>query len=197
MTAQSPRQADHPIDPQFLSRWSRRSFTGEAVPDADLRTIFEAARWAPSSSNLQPWRFLYAKAGTDNFKLFLDQLMPFNQMWAQKAGVLIVALSHTKLERNGQIMISESHGFDAGAAWSNLAMQAHKLGYNTRAMGGFFRDKARVALKVPADYELQAFIALGTPGKLEDLPADFQSREVPTVRKPLDDLVFEGVFPAS
>ena len=196
MNAEFPRQADHPIDPQFLNRWSRRSFTGEAVPDGDLKTIFEAARWAPSSSNLQPWRFLYAKPGTENFKLFLEQLMPFNRMWALKEGVLIVALSHTKMERDGQILTSESHGFDAGAAWSNLALQAHKLGYNTRAMGGFFRDQARVALKVPADYELQAFIALGKPGKLEDLPADFQSREVPTARKALDELVFEGPFPA-
>jgi len=195
MTAEFPRQADHPIDPQFLNRWSRRSFTGEAVPDADLKTIFEAARWAPSSANMQPWRFLYAKTGTDNFQLFLDQLMPFNRMWAQKAGVLIVALSYTPWDYDGKISTSDSHGFDAGAAWSNLALQAHKLGYNTRAMGGFFRDEARAALKVPADYELQAFIALGKPGKLEDLPPAFHSREVPTARKKLDELVFEGVFP--
>jgi nitroreductase len=92
-------------------------------------------------------------------------------------------------------MVSETHGFDTGAAWSNLAQQAHQLGYNTRGMAGFFRDKARAALKVPADYELQAFIALGKPGKLEDLPADFQAREVPTTRKELNELVFEGVFP--
>jgi len=197
MSADFPRQADYPIDPQFLTRWSRRSFNGEAVPEADLKTIFEAARWAPSSSNAQPWRFLYARAGTDNFKLFLDQLMPFNQMWAHKAGVLILALSHTTMERQGQLITSESHGFDAGAAWQNLALQAHILGYNTRGMGGFFRDKAREALKVPADYELQAFIALGKPGKLEDLPTDFQSREVPTERKNLDELVFEGAFPSA
>ena len=195
MSALFSRQSDHPVDEQFLNRWSRRSFTGEAVPEADLRTIFEAARWAPSSSNLQPWRFLYAIKGTDNFKLFLDQLMPFNQMWARQAGALIVALSHTMMEHQGQVMTSESHAFDAGAAWANLALQAHKLGYNTRAMGGFFRDKARVELKVPADYELQAFIALGKPGAVDDLPADFRSKEVPTARKPLDEMVFEGAFP--
>jgi nitroreductase len=194
MSAEFPRKADHPVDPQFLTRWSRRSFTGEAVPVADLLTMFEAARWAPSSLNLQPWRFLYAVAGTPDFDLFLEQLMPFNQMWAKKAGALICLVSYSKMEWQGQVITSETHGFDAGAAWGSLALQAHMLGYSSHAMGGFFRDKARVALKVPADYELQAFIAVGKPGKVEDLPADFQPREMPNQRKKLEELAFEGAF---
>jgi len=195
MTAEFPRHADHPVDPQFLTRWSRRSFTGEPVPAADLQTMFEAARWAPSSANVQPWRFLYAIAGTENFPLFLEQLMPFNQMWAKKAGALILIVSHTKMERQGNVITSESHGFDSGAAWGSFALQAHLLGYSAHGMGGFFRDKARAALKVPADYELQAFIAVGKPGKVEDLPPDFQGREVPSPRKTLNEIAFEGTFP--
>ena len=196
MSADFPRQADHPIDPSFLTRWSRRSFSGEPVADADLGSIFEAARWAPSSSNVQPWRFLFAKAGTPNFELFWQQLMPFNQPWARKAGVLIAVLSHTKMDRQGTIIESPNHAFDAGAAWQNLALQAHKLGYNTRAMFGFHHEQARAALHVPADYAMQAFIALGKPGPVEELPADYQSREVPTTRKPVAEIVFEGVFPS-
>ncbi len=189
------RKPEHPIHDQFHTRWSRRSFTGEAVAEADLHTIFEAARWAPSSSNLQPWRFVYAKSGTPDFEKFVGTLMPFNQPWARKAGVLIAAVSHTKLERNGELLTSPWHAFDTGAAWQNLALQAASLGYNTRAMGGFFQDKAREALKIPADYEINALIALGKPGTLDDLPADYHSREVPTQRKPLGEVIFEGSFP--
>lgn len=195
MTTEFPRRSEHPVEQLFLTRWSRRSFTGAAVPDADLHTIFEAARWAPSSTNSQPWRFLYAKTGTANFQTFLDVLMPMNQKWAHKASVLICAISYIKMDRFGEIVVSESHAFDTGAAWENLALQAHAMGYNTRSMGGFFRDKAMAALKVPEDYVIQAFIALGKPGRVEDLPQDYQAREVPTSRKKVEEFAFEGVFP--
>jgi nitroreductase len=109
--------------------------------------------------------------------------------------VLIVALSYVKMDFQGKIVASPSHAFDTGAAWQSLALQAHKLGYNTRGMGGFLRDQARVALEVPEDYDIQAFIALGKAGPVADLPADFQAREVPTTRKPVREFVFEGKFP--
>lgn len=195
MTADFPRTPDHAIDPQFVTRWSRRSFTGEAVPQADLMTIFEAARWAPSSANVQPWRFFYGHAGTPEFQAIHDSLLPFNKPWAAKAGVLIAAVSYTKMDRMGEIITSPTHGFDTGAAWASLALQAAKLGYNTRGMGGFIPGKLREALALPADYEPLAVVALGKPGAVDDLPEDYRSREVPTPRKPLGEFVFEGKFP--
>ena len=95
MNDNNPRRADYPIDPMFIRRWSPRAFTGEPVPEADLRSMFEAARWAPSSSNLQPWRFFYALAETPHFAKFLALLSEGNQIWAKNAGALIVLVSKT------------------------------------------------------------------------------------------------------
>lgn len=190
------RKVDHAIHGLFAERWSPRAYTGEPIPDAVLFAAFEAARWAPSGGNDQPWRFLYAKRDSAAWPVFFDLLLPGNQRWADKAAALIVIVSkRIKLGRDGVPAASKSHSFDAGAAWQNFALQAHLSGWATRAIGGYDRDKARSALRVPDDYALEAAVAIGRPGDRSLLPADLQEREIPTGRHPLKDLVFAGGFP--
>jgi hypothetical protein len=114
------RQADHPIDPLFLRRWSPRAMAGTPLRPDDLHPLFEAARWAPSSGNGQPWRFVYALRGTPEFAGFLDLLVPGNRIWCERAGALVVILSRT-VRDNGKAV--RTHSFDAGAAWMSLALQ--------------------------------------------------------------------------
>src|SRR4051812_29920955 len=102
------RTSDHAIDPLFLERWSPRAFDGSEIPDADLMTMFEAARWAPSAFNSQPWRFLYAKRWDANWERFLGLLIPWNQGWAHSASVLIYILSDSLMETKPEVW-KESH----------------------------------------------------------------------------------------
>jgi nitroreductase len=118
----SARTAAHPVDPLFLERWSPRAFDGSIMPQEDLLTIFEAARWAPSAFNTQPWRILYAHCGDANWARFLDLLIPWNQSWAYSASVLLFILSDSLMEmKPGKESVSHTHSFDAGAAWACLA----------------------------------------------------------------------------
>src|SRR5438874_10836241 len=121
------RRSDHPVDPLFLARWSPRAFDRSIMPEADLLTMFEAARWAPSAFNVQPWRFLYARREGSDWALFLDLLIPWNRQWAESASVLVYVLSD-RMSGSGEVP-SHSHSFDAGAAWAFLALQAARLGY--------------------------------------------------------------------
>jgi nitroreductase len=194
---ESGRQADHSIDPEFLHRWSRRSYTGEPVPDSVLFGVLEAARWAPSGGNSQPWRFIYSRRGSESWDTFVDFLKPGNQRWASHASALILIVSHTTRLREGEVIPATSHSFDAGAAWAHLALQAHKLGWGTRAIGGFEKEQARKALGIPGDVALEAVIALGRPDERAKLPQDLADKEVASPRLPLSDLAFEGHFPGA
>jgi nitroreductase len=189
-----PRVPDHAINPLFHQRWSPRAYTGEVIPDSILFAAFEAARWAPSASNAQPWRFLYAKKGTAAWPTYLDLLAPGNRRWAEYASALVVVLSKKTVSRNGEIQPSKSHSFDAGAAWQSFALQALRDGWHTHGIGGFDRDKARVALQVPDDFAIEAIIAIGKQGQKSVLPAELQEREVPNTRLPLKAIVAEGSF---
>ena len=189
MTTSNGRTADHPIAPLFLDRWSPRDFTGEAISDADLLTILEAARWAPSSSNLQPWRFLYARRETPDWALFLDPISDGNKRWVNDTAVLIAILSkRTRQPKDGPPVASYSHSFDAGAAWAQLALQASLLGWAAHAMGGFDVERATAALSVPADYRMEVMVAIGRYRTDPDAPAK------PNARAPLSSLVREGRF---
>jgi nitroreductase len=190
----SSRKADFEIDPLFLNRWSPRSFTGEEIPDTILHSVFEAARWAPSGSNLQPWRFLYSKRGSSSWGKFLGLLNPNNQRWAEKASVLILFVSKKTTTRNGEVVPSKSHSFDTGAAWQNLSLQAILKGWHTHGIGGFDREKARVELKVPDDFQVEAVVAIGKQGEKSALAPELQEKETPNNRLPLKDLIFEGGF---
>jgi nitroreductase len=196
MTTENPRVADHPIERVFLDRWSPRAFTGEPIPQAVLFSIFEAARWAPSSYNSQPWRFLYATNGNAHWDKFLNLLIPFNQSWAKTASALVFVVSETTMAMHGQDarVPSHSHSFDAGAAWGYLALQATYLGWHTHGMVGVDFDRVRTELKVPDDHRVEAAIAIGKIGHRSSLPEALQAREFPSDRKPVAEIALEGGF---
>jgi len=198
MTVANGRTADHPIDKLFLERWSPRAFTGEEIPEATLATIFEAARWAPSSYNSQPWRFLYARRGTAHWATFLGLLNEFNQSWAKQAAALVVLVSRETMLPPGKTeeIPSHSHSFDTGAAWGYLALQASLLGWDAHAMVGFDMPRAFATLHVPAGHRVEAAIAIGKRGPASLLPEAMAAREQPNDRKPLAETIFEGGFPA-
>ncbi len=199
MSQANPRVADYPIDRQFLERWSPRAFTGEPVPEHDLRTMFEAARWAPSSSNLQPWRFLYALGQTPDFDKFLALLVEGNRVWAKNAGALVIVLSKTTQPVSGtdKVAASRTHSFDAGAAWAYFALEALRLGYATHGMAGFDVARTIVDLKIPEDYRPEAAVAVGRRADKSVLPDYLQAREHPNGRHPQKHFVFQGGFPAT
>jgi nitroreductase len=190
------RATEHPVDPLFTERWSPRAFTGEALPQDTLLSLLEAARWAPSASNIQPWRFLYGHAGTPAFASILGGLIPFNQGWAQKASALIVVLSKRSSVAPGQTEAKANpwHAFDAGAAWASLAFQAHLSGWATHAMGGFDGEALRATLKVPSDVAIEAVVAVGKRGDKAALPEGLQARELPGGRLPLAQIAAEGGY---
>lgn len=192
----TPRTADHPIQAQFTERWSPRAFTGEALPLATLQSIFEAARWAPSAFNAQPWRFVYGIAGTPAFATLLDALLPFNQTWARNAGALVAVISATQFTAPGKTEAQPlpSHSFDTGSAWALLALQSQALGWHTHGMGGFDRDRLRAALAVPEGFALEAMVAIGRQAPADTLPEPLRAREQPSARNPQDRFVAEGRF---
>jgi len=199
MTASHNRIPDHPIESLFLDRWSPRAFTSEEISDADLNSIFEAARWAPSTYNSQPWRFLFARRTSPSWGQFLGLLNEWNQGWAKNAAVIIVAVSKKTFSRPGsdEVQSSRSHSFDTGAAWANLALQATKLGWHAHGIGGFDADRARTELNIPEDYHVEAAITIGRRGDKSILPASFHGGEVPSGRIPVGEFTFEGGFPAA
>jgi nitroreductase len=192
------RTADHDIDPIFLTRWSPRAFTGEPMPEEVLRSLFEAARWAPSAFNLQPWRFVYARRDTPDWARLLEVLIPYNQAWVKGASALAFVISDRFRRPEGAEPIPlYSHSFDAGAAWACLALQAHHLGWAAHGMTGLDFAKAYEVLEVPeADWRVEAAIAIGRPADKSVLPEAFQARETPSPRDPIAGKVFEGRFKA-
>ncbi|WP_240420716.1 nitroreductase family protein [Paenibacillus periandrae] len=184
------RKADYPVNPLFLNRWSSRSYETRSVPDDVLYTILEAARWAPSSSNLQPWRFIVART-PEQRKRFEEFIRPNNRLWTDSVPVLLL-LASDKLRADGEP--NRSHAFDTGAAWASIALQARILGLTTRAVGGYDKDKARIVLDVPDEIELHAVIALGYPGTKKALHESFQDKEQPNGRRPLSESIVDGKF---
>lgn len=186
------RKSTYPITPLILNRWSPRAMTGEAMKEAEYLPLFEAARWAPSCYNEQPWLFLYAPRDSAHFALYLSLLVPFNQAWASKAALLGISLSHTTFTKTGKP--SETHGYDTGAAWENLALEGANRGLVVHGMGGFDYARARVELKIPATHQVHAMFAVGKMAPKETLPADLQTREAPSDRKPLGEICYQGIF---
>ncbi|MDB4947085.1 MAG: Nitroreductase family protein [Labilithrix sp.] len=193
-----PRRADHPIDPMFTDRWSPRAFDASGVTEAELLSVLEAGRWSTSSSNVQPWRFIYAYRDTPAFATFLETLIPFNQDWAKRASVLVYIVSQKDLPPNheGKVLPSRTHSFDAGTAWGFIALEAHKKGLHAHAMAGFDHAKAAAALKIPETFAINAVFALGRLGDPSVLPEPMKAREFPSDRRPLAGSAFEGVFPS-
>ncbi len=189
MTTSNGRTADYPIAPLFLDRWSPRGFTGEAISDTDLFTILEAARWAPSSSNLQPWRFLYAKRDAPDWPLFLGPISDGNKLWAKDTAVLVAVISRrTRQPKEGPPIESYSHSFDAGAAWACLALQASLIGWAAHAMGGFDLARAIKTLGVPDDYRIECMVAIGR------CRVDRAAAATANMRSPQASFVRQGPF---
>ncbi len=183
------------IDPMFLERWSPRAFSGDPLTPAQVSALFEAARWAPSSSNEQPWLFLYA-AQPDHLKTYLEILVPANQAWASRAPLLTVLFARRHAMRGGQP--NRLYAFDCGAAWMSLALQAHKMGLITHGMAGFDAQKAHGLLGVPEDkFEAMAVIAVGKPGDAAALPLALLEREKPNARKAPEEVAIAGYYPAA
>ena len=190
---ESHRKAEHPVDPLFLKRWSPRSMTGEKIELPVLMTLFEAARWAPSSGNLQPWRFIYGLRETPAFDRLYENLGRGNKSWCDKASALVLVVSKIRHD-DGKPM--RTHSYDTGSAWVSLALQASLLNLVAHGMAGFDYDKAREIVSLPDDYQPEAMIAIGYPGPIENLPEDKREKEKPSSRKSINEFVFEGIWKA-
>ena len=185
----------HPkVEKLFIDRWSPRAFDGSEMPQEDLDVIFEAAGWAPSAYNVQPWTFLYARPGDANWDLLLSQLIDFNQSWAKNASALVYIVSDRLMRSDKGNSENHSHSFDAGAAWALAALQAQAMGYHTHGMTGIKFGEAEAALGVPDDHRLEAAFVIGKAAGKEILPDFLQEREVPSTRKPVSEIVKAGKF---
>ncbi len=189
---ENPRVPEVEVNAIFTDRWSPRSFTGDSIPEHQLLSLFEAARWAPSCFNEQPWLFFCATNEKEK-EQYLSVLAEKNRAWASKAPVLIFLASRKSFSQNGDL--NEWSEFDAGAAWMSLALQARYLGLYAHAMAGFDRDKAHDVLKAPQeDYKIMAAIAVGRKGDPDDLPEEIRKMEKPNTRKPLSEMLNSGSF---
>lgn len=185
------RRADYPVERLFIDRWSPRAMSGEELSEQELMVLFEAARWAPSSGNNQPWRVLYARRSSEHWPVFFDLLTEGNRRWAHKAAALLIFISK-KTRDNGSPAIT--HSYDTGAAWASLALQGSLKGYVVHGMQGFDYERARTVLKIPDEYAVEAAAAVGRPGNVAELPEDLQKREAPNTRRPAKESVCEGPF---
>lgn len=192
----STRRSEYGVDPIFLNRWSPRGFDQANLSREELFKIVEAAKWAPSAYNIQPWRFVYSLRNDEFWKAHLALLDEFNQFWAKDASALIFILAKTVTinEETKRQYEVKTAGFDTGAAWAQLALQASMMGYHAHAIAGLDFNEAKRTLGLPNSVQLQAGIALGRKGKTEALPPKLQEREVPSPRKPVQDLLFAGNF---
>lgn len=178
--------------PILLNRWSPRAFSSRPVEAAHLARLFEAARWAPSSYNEQPWRYIVGLKGTPTYDKIAAALIGFNQAWASKAPVLILGLGKTTFSHNGTPDYYSL--YDLGAATVLLALQAEVLGLATHQMGGFDQEVIRAEFAIPDEYAIGSVLALGYQDEPATLPNEHMiAQEItPRSRKPLNELVFSS-----
>ncbi|MEL6633524.1 MAG: nitroreductase family protein [Bacteroidota bacterium] len=178
----------HEIHPLFRKRWSPRAFASKDIPEEILNQLFEAARWAASSMNEQPWMYVYARKGTEAFDEIVKRLMDGNQPWAKKAPILMVAMKRTTFQRNGRPNGSADH--DLGMANAQLVLQAVEKDIYVHMMGGFQKDQMKEYLNMGEDVKPVVVMALGYMGNVQDLEEPYRSRENKTrTRKPITDFV--------
>jgi len=187
-------EASPRVENLIVERWSPRSFDASEIPQEDLDVIFEAGGWAPSAFNIQPWTFLYARRGDENWNRFLSLLVEFNQSWAKDASALVFIVSNRMQGRGEDKKPNHSHSFDAGAAWAQMALQATAMGYHAHGMTGIEFEKAEEQLGIPGDHRLEAAVAIGRKGPKENLPEGLQEREAPSGRKPVSEIAIAGNF---
>jgi nitroreductase len=182
-----------PIHELIRERWSPRAFSDKRVPPEILRSLFEAARWAPSSNNEQPWVYLVTtKDDTENFAKMVGVLVEFNANWAKHAPVLALSVAHLMM-RDGKPNRVALH--DVGSASAQLTLEANSRGLFVHQMAGFYVEKAREAFGIPPDWEPVAAMAMGYPGSPDALPQRLRERELaPRTRKPLEEFVMTGTW---
>lgn len=190
------RQPAADILPLFTQRWSPRAFQSQRLEPQILMTILEAARWAPSRNNSQPWRMVYALRGDAHWETFKSFPNERNARWAVGAAALVLMASSDRFlnARTGEHEHTASHEFDAGCAWGHMALQAASLGWACHAMAGFDHDKARAGTGLPDDCTPHALIAIGVPGDPATLPDDLRAREKPSGREPVGWFSRHGRF---
>lgn len=189
---ENERKSEYLIDKLFLERWSPRAISSENFTEKDLFSLIEAARWTPSSSNVQPWRFIYAMHNSKEWNKLYNLLDDFNNIWCKTAGALIVVISK-KTSDAGQFY--KLNSFSAGSAFMSLALQARMKNLIAHGMAGFDYEKAKKELKIPDDFSVECMIAVGAQGNVEELHERMQKSEKPNQRKPFKEIAAEGEFP--
>lgn len=189
--AKNNRQPDYDIDSMFIDRWSPRAFDSKPLSSEQIQTLFEAARWAPSCFNEQPWVFAYAATQEDR-DAFISVLVKKNQIWASHAPLLFFIMARRKFQKNSQ---DNRHAiFDTGAAWMSLSLQARKMGFYAHAMAGFNQKRAYEVLNVsPDEYHIMVAAAAGYRGESDHLSEDLLKIEAPNDRRPLSEILHAGL----
>ena len=187
------RQTQAKVDELFVTRWSPRAFDPEKpIAGDDIDSVFEAARWSPSSYNEQPWSFLVSTRDDDHFPEYLNLLTDTNQTWAAKAALIGYLVCKTHFSKTGKPNLCAE--LDCGSAWMAMTLQARKLGMYTHGMAGIHRDKVHSYFGIDGDkYKVLCGFALGYQGKPENLPDDLRVKEEPNSRKPLHYVVKRNV----
>lgn len=191
------RKPAYPIHPAILNRHSPRVLRDEEEPvtDGEFLTLIEAARWAPSSSNSQPWRFIVGKKGAQSYEKLRSLLDEFNTKWTAPASYLLLLISDEQpTTPKGKVMANRNHTSDAGAAWENLAIQASDMDIVAHGMAGYDHERARELFKIPEQFRVEFMIAIGRRTSLTEVPPEFLSGETPNTRKPIEELLFDGEF---
>lgn len=181
------RKTEQDVNPFFLQRWSSRAFSQEKLTKEQIYTLFEAARWAPSAYNTQPWRFYVVYRDSPQWHLLFDTLVPFNQEWCAKASALILVVSKTTQEDKPL----PTSSLDTGMAVQNILLQSAQLGIVAHPMSGFDFELAKKNLSLDDPLQVQAMIAIGVYGELDMLSEQLQSSEVPSGRLDIKDIVTE------
>jgi nitroreductase len=189
---QKPAPSDFPVHELIRERWSPRAFAGKPVPQDVLRSIFEAARWAPSSNNEQPWAYIVAtKDDKENFDKMLSVLVEFNAQWARSAPALALAVAKLNFAKNNTP--NRNALYDTGAASALLSVEATAQRLAVHQMAGFDPEKARQVFGIPPGWEPIAALAIGYPGDPASLPPPLKDREMaPRARKPIAEFVMAG-----
>lgn len=190
--SEAMRSAEYGVLPLIIGRWSRRAMSGDPISSDELMSLFEAARWAPSSYNGQPWRYIYALRGKPAWTRMFDLLDPINKLWCCNAAVLMILSARTHFEHNGKP--DRSFALNAGASWQNLALQGHVLGLAVRGMQDFNYEQAVADFRITPPFAVQMMIAVGRPGSAELLPPSLRIKDRPTLRKSVAEIAFEDEF---